>query len=60
MKEVTREWLLSAESDLEVIERICAKGSLTHMVAFHAQQVIEKCFADKTSMSHLLFVRLWN
>ena len=44
MKEITREWLLSAESDLEVIEGICGKGSLTHMVAFHAQQAIEKCF----------------
>ena len=44
MKEITREWLKSAESDLEVIEGICGKESLTHMVAFHSQQAIEKCF----------------
>jgi len=43
VKEITREWLRSAECDLEVIEGIRGRESLTHMVAFHAQQAIEKC-----------------
>ncbi|MEE8480555.1 MAG: HEPN domain-containing protein [Desulfobacterales bacterium] len=42
MKETTREWLSRAKDDLDVIEEIKDKKHLTNMVAFHAQQAIEK------------------
>ena len=37
-------WLQSANDDLEVIKKIIDDENLTHIVAFHAQQSIEKCF----------------
>lgn len=42
MKKITEEWLKSAGDDLRVIERISLDEHLTHMVAFHSQQCIEK------------------
>ena len=42
MKKLTEEWLKAAEDDLRVIERIRQDEHLTHMVAFHAQQAVEK------------------
>ncbi len=42
MKKLTEEWLKAAEDDLRVIERIRRDKHLTHMVAFHAQQAVEK------------------
>lgn len=44
MKVVTTEWLRSAHDDLMVIREILSNDALTHMVAFHAQQAIEKSF----------------
>ena len=41
---MTSDWLLSAESDLLIIERILDVDYLTHQLAFHAQQAIEKSF----------------
>lgn len=40
---IVDEWLKAAASDLAVIEKISDQALLTHMVAFHAQQCIEKC-----------------
>ena len=37
------EWLKAGKSDLDVIEQIIDQQHLKHMVAFHAQQCIEKC-----------------
>lgn len=34
----------AAKDDLSVIEKIVSEESLSHMVAFHAQQCIEKSF----------------
>jgi len=42
MKETTSEWLSRAKDDLDVIAEIKDKQHLTNMVAFHAQQAIEK------------------
>jgi len=42
MKEISREWLKKAKDDLDVIKEIKDKKHLTNMVAFHAQQAIEK------------------
>ena len=44
MKKITKDWLLSAESDLLLIKQILGQESLTHQVAFHVQQAIEKSF----------------
>ena len=37
-----KEWLKAAYSDLRSIEHIMNDSFLTHVVAFHSQQVIEK------------------
>jgi len=44
MKEITKEWLLAAMDDLKAAETLLTDASLTNLVAFHAQQSIEKCF----------------
>ena len=42
MKLTTQEWINRAKDDLDVIEEIQDIEHLTNMVAFHAQQAIEK------------------
>ena len=42
MKPITKEWLNRAKDDLTVIEEIIDNHDLTNMVAFHAQQALEK------------------
>ena len=44
MKTITREWLHRAKDDLDVIVEIIELSHLTNIVAFHAQQSIEKTF----------------
>lgn len=44
MKHITAEWLKSAKSDLDTIEKILGDDRLTPVVAFHAQQCVEKVF----------------
>jgi HEPN domain-containing protein len=44
MKRQAETWLAAANDDLLVIEEIKDRDFLTHMVAFHAQQAVEKCF----------------
>lgn len=43
MKFLAGEWLRSAESDIETIAEIIDNPHLTHVVAFHSHQCIEKC-----------------
>ncbi len=42
MKQSTKEWINAAEDDLNTIERLITDSSLTNIMAFHAQQAIEK------------------
>ena len=42
-RELALEWLKSAEADLKTIKHILGDEALTHVVAFHAQQCVEKC-----------------
>lgn len=42
MKKVTEQWLDAAADDLQVIARIKNDEQLSHMVAFHVQQCVEK------------------
>ncbi len=44
MKSLTKAWLDAAKNDLDVIDRIIKDVHLSHIVAFHAQQSVEKCF----------------
>lgn len=44
MKKLTEAWLRAAQDDLDVIDRILLDDHLTHIVAFHAQQSLEKAF----------------
>ena len=43
MKTITADWLRSAGTDLETIDEILDNLNLTAIVAFHAQQCVEKC-----------------
>lgn len=42
MREITGEWLAAASLDLETIAAIIDNDNLTGIVAFHAQQAMEK------------------
>jgi len=44
MKVITQNWLNYAETDLRTCKQIINDEFLTNVVAFHAQQVVEKCF----------------
>lgn len=44
MKKQTKEWLKAAKDDLIVMQEIIENVHVTHMVAFHAQQCVEKSF----------------
>ncbi|MCX5810572.1 MAG: HEPN domain-containing protein [Proteobacteria bacterium] len=44
MKSISAAWLSAANDDLVLILEIISNETLTHMVAFHAQQAIEKSF----------------
>jgi HEPN domain-containing protein len=44
MKPITREWLNAANDDLIAMEVMLERAEITNMVAFHAQQAIEKSF----------------
>lgn len=44
MKSITAAWLASAHDDLVLIHEIANNETLTHLIAYHAQQAIEKSF----------------
>ena len=44
MKKITQAWLDAARDDLHAIERLEVDERLTNVVAFHAQQCVEKSF----------------
>lgn len=44
MKKIAREWLNAANDDLIAMEVMSGREEITNMVAFHAQQAIEKSF----------------
>ena len=58
MKETTSEWLSRAKDDLDVIAEIKNKQHLTNMVAFHAQQAIEKSLKAIIDEFDLGFVKI--
>jgi hypothetical protein len=42
MRTFTKEWLKASKDDLLAIEELVDNPHLTHIVAFHAQQCVEK------------------
>lgn len=42
MDKVYFEWLKAANDDLKLIEKIQNEADLTHLIAFHSQQAVEK------------------
>ena len=57
MKKATNDWLISAESDLQLIQEIISRENLTHLAAFHAQQAIEKSFKAIIEEFELGFIK---
>lgn len=57
MKKTTNDWLISAESDLLLINEIISLENLTHLSAFHAQQAIEKSFKAIIEEFELGFIK---
>jgi len=43
MKDSTKQWLSFANTDLRTCEKLLDDDFFTNIVAFHSQQVIEKC-----------------
>lgn len=44
MKAITQSWLDYAETDLQSCKKLLEDEFFTNSVAFHARQVVEKCF----------------
>jgi HEPN domain-containing protein len=57
MKAITREWLARAEEDLLAAEILLTQPELTNMVAFHAQQAVEKTLKAVLEESAIVAVR---
>jgi HEPN domain-containing protein len=60
MKKIAGEWLKAAHDDLRVIAKIITDSDLTHMVAFHSQQCIEKSLKSIIEELELGTVRIHN
>ena len=60
MKKISEEWLKSAKDDLSVADKIISDESLTHMVAFHSQQCIEKSLKAVMEEYGIDLVRIHN
>jgi HEPN domain-containing protein len=60
MKPSTRQWLDFAKADLINCERIIYDEFLTAIVAFHSQQVVEKCFKAIIDEKNLDIPRIHN
>jgi len=60
MKETTREWLIKAKDDPDVIDAIKDREHLTSMTAFHAQQAVEKCLKAVIEENEIAFVKTHN
>lgn len=60
MKEITRQWLDFAKSDLLSCELIIKEDSLTNVVAFHSQQAVEKSFKAILEENELKLERIHN
>ncbi|MDP3434368.1 MAG: HEPN domain-containing protein [Bacteroidota bacterium] len=60
MKQSTQQWLDFAKADLINCERILEDEFLSAIVAFHSQQVVEKCFKALIEEKNLDIPRIHN
>ena len=60
MKDNTSEWLRAANDDLLLIEKVLGDHRLTHLVAFHSQQCVEKCLKAIIEEKDLEFRKIHN
>ena len=60
MKPITKEWLDRASDDLDAIEQLLKKEHLTNVVAFHAQQAVEKTLKAVIEELEIGFVKTHN
>ncbi len=60
MKKTSEQWLKAAEDDLRVLARIASDEYLTHMMAFHSQQCIEKSLKAIIEEYELGHIRVHN
>jgi len=60
MKPITEQWLRAAADDLRVVARIASDEYLTHMVAFHSQQCVEKSLKALIEEYELGHIRIRN
>lgn len=44
MKEITKQWIKFASTDIKCSKKSLSDDFLTNIVAFHSQQTVEKCF----------------
>jgi len=57
MKQITQEWIKSADADIKVVRAIIDDQELSHLVAFHCQQAIEKLFKAIIEEYKLSFIK---
>lgn len=57
MKPTTQEWLIRATEDLSAAQVLLSRPDLTNMVAFHAQQTVEKALKAVIEELDLGFVK---
>ena len=60
MKQSTREWLNAAGDDLITIENLLDNPILTNIIAFHAQQAIEKSLKAIIEENGIVFIKTHN
>jgi len=60
MKQTTKEWLNAAEDDLITIENLLDNPILTNIVAFHAQQAIEKSLKAIIEENGIVIIKTHN
>ena len=60
MKELTKDWLNSAEDDLISIKMLLGNPILTNIVAFHSQQSIEKSIKAIIEEFGIAFIKTHN
>ncbi|MEI8347464.1 MAG: HEPN domain-containing protein [Pseudomonadota bacterium] len=60
MRPMAKEWLASANGDLQTIHAIMGREDLTNVVAFHSQQCIEKCFKAILEEQQIVMPKIHN
>jgi HEPN domain-containing protein len=60
MKAITQQWIESAKADIKSCENNIKDEFLTNIVAFHAQQTVEKCFKAIIEENGLKLERVHN